>query len=133
MSFSMVTEIPPMTPERWIANLIGVASDIANREKRETRWLATDAYAWERPEEVINVLFDDSNFELFLDKYNSTFSAEQHSTAFTLRDDIKRYCDATPQWLNPEEVLADPRWHAIRESAAAFIAAFEDAWPTERS
>jgi hypothetical protein len=62
-----------VTPERWIANLIDVAGEIANKEKQEQRWLAPDAEAWERPEELINVLFDDSAFELFIDEYESTF------------------------------------------------------------
>jgi hypothetical protein len=39
-------EIPPMTPERWIANLIDAANDIANKDIQESRWLAPDAYAW---------------------------------------------------------------------------------------
>jgi len=122
-------EIPPMTPERWIANLIEDADEIANKEKQERRWLAPDAYAWERPEELINALFDDSNLELLIDEFGSTFSEEQRGAAFELRDDINRYCEATPPHLNPAEVLADPRWEAIRHKAAAFAAAFRDKWP----
>ena len=55
-------DMPPMTPEHWISNLIEAASDIADKEKQERRWPAPDAYAWEGPEEVIIVLFDDCNF-----------------------------------------------------------------------
>ena len=39
------------------------------------------------------------------------------------------FCDATPNWLDEKEVLADPGWKAIREGAKGFIAAFEDKWP----
>ena len=66
-----------MAPERWIANLIEAAGDFADKGKQESRWLAADAFAWERPEELICAFFDDSNFELFLDEYASTFTDEQ--------------------------------------------------------
>jgi hypothetical protein len=61
-----------MTPERWIGNLIEAAEMIGNSEKQERRWLAPDSMAWERPEELINVLFDDCNFELFIEQYGGT-------------------------------------------------------------
>ena len=120
-----------MTPERWIANLMEAASFIANKERQELRWLAPDAYAWERPGELINVLFDDCVFEGFLSEYASTFSDEQRRTAFELKDEMNSYCDATPGWLDPAEVLADPRWESIRQKAAAFVAAFKDKWPIQ--
>jgi hypothetical protein len=122
-------DILPMTPERWIANLVEAAADIADKEHQELRWLAPDAYAWERPEELINVLFDDCAFELFVEEYASTFSEEQRQTALGLRDEMISYCAATPSYLDPVEVLADPRWESIRQKAAAFVAAFKEKWP----
>jgi hypothetical protein len=119
-----------ITSGLWIANLVEVAEDIANRQHQELRWMAPDAHAWERPEELINVLFDDSVFEGFLEEYSSTFSAEQRRIAFKLRDDINRYCGTTLIKLDPQEVLADPRWETIRQEAAAFVAAFKGKWPT---
>jgi hypothetical protein len=124
-------EIPPITPELWTANLLDAAVEIANKEKQEQRWLAPDAKAWERPEELINVLFDDSNLELFIDEYGPTFVEDQRRAALDLRDDISRYCDKTPTWLDPSEVLADPRWETIRQKAAAFVSAFKEKWPLD--
>jgi hypothetical protein len=117
-----------MSPERWVANLIEAAVDIANREHQELRWLAPDAQAWERPEELICVLFDDCDFERFVDKFLPSFSEDQRRAAFTLRDNLNRYCDETPKWLDPAEVLGDPRWGTIREDAAAFVEAFRGRW-----
>jgi hypothetical protein len=122
-------ELSPMTPKRWIANLLEAATAIADKQHQEIRWLAVDAYAWERPEELMSVLFDDCVFEGFLDEHGSTFTEEQRSAAVELRDEVKLYCDSTPQWLDPKEVLADPRWEAIRQKAAAFVAAFKGKWP----
>jgi hypothetical protein len=36
----------PMTPERWLANILEVTAQIADGEQQERRWLAPDAYAW---------------------------------------------------------------------------------------
>jgi hypothetical protein len=117
--------------ERWVANLIEAAAHIADRAHQELRWSSPDAYAWERPEELIDVLWDDCAFEGFLDEFASAFSEEQSRTASALRDGLNRYCDDTPSHLNPAEVLADPRWEAIRQKAAAFVQAFEGKWPND--
>jgi hypothetical protein len=122
--------IPPMSVERWITNLLEAAAEIADKEHQELRWLATDAYAWERPEELINVLLDDCVFEGFIEECAPTFSAEQCDAACGLRDELNRYCNATPQWLDPAEVLVDPRWESIRRRAEAFAAAFKGNWPS---
>ena len=118
-----------MTPELWIANLVEAATDIADKQHQEIRWLAPDAYAWERPEELINVLVDDCVFEGFLNEYASTFSEEQRGAAFALRDELNRFCDATPPSLDPVQVLVDQRWESIRQRATTFIQAFKGKWP----
>jgi hypothetical protein len=121
----MHADIPPMTPDRWMANLLEAAGGIADKKKQESRWLAVDPHAWERPEELINALFDDANLELFLTEYASTFTEEQRLAGSELRDDLNCYSDAAPGWLDAAEVLADPRWDAIRQKASAFVAAFK--------
>jgi hypothetical protein len=118
-----------ITRELWISNLLDAASRIADKETQERRWLASDAYAWERPEELINVLFDDSCFDLFIEEFGGEFTDVQRDKAVLLKRLMDNYCDATPVWLDPAQVLADPRWEAIRESARAFVSAFKDKWP----
>jgi hypothetical protein len=123
-----------ITPERWLSNLIDAARSIADNERQERRWLAPDAYAWERPEEEINVLMDDSVFEGFLEKFGATFSLAQATTATALCDAVNAFCNPAPDdFLNPAEVLADPRWHDIRQKARSFISAFEGQWPPTNS
>jgi hypothetical protein len=123
-------DIPELTPERWIANLLEAISNIANREHQEERWLAQDAQAWECPDELINVL-DDCVFDGFVEKYAPTFSDEQQKAAFEFKDDLTRYCAMTPQHLESAKVLADPRWDGVRRKAEAFVAAFRDKWPSQ--
>lgn len=118
----------PITPEHWLASLIEVFDQIADKEHQERRWLAPDAYAWECPEELINCV-DDVVFDGFVEQFAATFSQEQRRAAFDLKNELKAYCDATPRRRKAAEVLSDERWDAIRQRAAEFIKAFRDKWP----
>ncbi len=116
-----------ITPERWMTNLIDAARSIADEARQVRRWLAPDAYAWERPEEEINVL-DDCVFDGFIETFAATFSPAQTNAATAFRDAVEAYSKATPGWLDSVDVLADPRWHDIRSKARAFIEEFEGKW-----
>jgi hypothetical protein len=126
-------DIPPITPELWLANLIDVLGEIANKQRQEERWLAMDALAWENPNELICSLFDDCVFDGFLAEFGSTFSAEQRSASFRLRGALDDFSNATPRVLDASEVLADPRWVNVRDQARAFISIFKDQWPSRIS
>jgi hypothetical protein len=115
--------------ERWIANLVDVAQDIANKEHQEHRWLALDRYAWEGPSELICAAFDDYVIEGFIEEFSPAFSEAQRSAALGFRDELNDYYDHTRQNLDPAVVLADPRWEGVRQRAVAFVAAFRDKWP----
>jgi hypothetical protein len=122
-------EVPSMTPERWLAKLLEVTAQIADRERQERRWLAPDANAWECPDELICTV-DDVVFDGFLERYLPTFSQEQREAALGFRDALHHYYEITPQHLDPAETLADPRWDFVRQKAAAFVAAFSSKWPS---
>jgi hypothetical protein len=122
-----------ITRELWISDLLEAASMIADKETQERRWLAPDACAWERPEELINVLFDDSNFDLFIEEFSVGFTESQHDAALRLKKEVDDFCDATPDYLDAAQVLVDPRWESIRERARVFITAFQDKWPRQQT
>jgi hypothetical protein len=121
------TDIPPITPQLWLTNILGVAEAIADKEHQEQRWLAPDAYAWERPEELISSL-DDVVLDGFIKNFNLTFSEPQREAAFGFQSAINEYCNATSTCLDPAETLADPRWWSIRQKAEQLIAAFKGTW-----
>lgn len=50
------------------------ARDLADAKHQEQRWLAVDAAAWEQPAELLNVLLDDMNFELYIEELSRAFS-----------------------------------------------------------
>jgi hypothetical protein len=120
-------DIPPITPQLWLVNILGAVTAIADKENQERRWLASDAYAWERPEELINTL-DDVVFDGFINDFALTFSESQREAAIGFQSAIDDFCSTTPEWLDPAETLADPGWWSIRQKAEQFIAAFQGRW-----
>lgn len=116
-------EVSLMNPERWLANILEVTAQIADREQQERRWLAPDAYGWECPDELICSV-DVVVFDGFLERYTPTFSEEQREAALGFRDALNHYCEITPDHLDPALTLADPGWDLVRQKAAALVAAF---------
>jgi hypothetical protein len=111
--------------ELWISNLVGSARAIGDSQRQQLRWLAPDAAAWERPAELLCVLLDDNQLELFLKEEGHSLSSTQLSTAALLEEAIK-YDVGPDGWRDPEEVLNDPSWEKVRQTARAFESAFEE-------
>ncbi len=125
---------PQIPPERWIANLLGAAQTISNRQYQEARWLADDALAWETPDEAINAL-DDCVLDGFIEQFAELLSPAQAKAAIEFRDEVDRHCKETSpqleatQQLEAKKVLADPAWEIVRSRASDFIQAFKGIWP----
>ena len=52
-------------------------------------------------------------------------SAHQIEELWKLRNIVDEYCKATPKYMNPRDVLSDPRWHKVVECAKETLKAFE--------
>lgn len=119
---------PQIPAERWVGNLIEAAELISNREYQETRWLAVDAFAWETPNETINTL-DDYVLNGFIEQFADSSSPTQAEAVVAFRDEVDRFCKASPKDLDAVQVLADPGWATVRSKASAFVKAFKGSWP----
>jgi hypothetical protein len=121
----MVMRQPQIPAERWVENLPEAAELIANREYQETQWLSPDAVAWETLDEAINTL-DDCVLDGFIEQFAESFSPDQAKAVLEFRDELDRYCSATPpQDFEAKGLLADPAWEIVRSRASGFIQAFE--------
>jgi hypothetical protein len=119
---------PQIPPQPWIGNLLEAARNIADRRLQESRWLAPDRKPWESPDEAINTL-DDCALPQFIETFSETFTAEQALAIAQFRDEVETYAKATPQHLEPSDVLADPRWESVRSRASQFVLSFQEKWP----
>jgi len=124
----MAMKDPQISAELWIENLLWAAEQIADRKFQESRWLAADRYAWESPNEAINTL-DDFVLDGFIEQFAESFSPPQAVAVIAFRDEVDRFCKASPKDLEATQVLADPGWQAVRSKACAFVKAFKGRWP----
>ena len=128
----MVMKEPQIPAECCVENLLQAAELIANREYQKTRWLAADAYAWDTPDEAINTL-DDYVLDGFIEQFAECFSPAQAKAVIAFRDEVDRYCIASPQHLEPRDVRADPAWEVVRTRASEFVRAFKGSWPNPQA
>jgi len=115
---------PKYPIERWKNNVLDAVESIADRDHQIANWLREDRPAWETPGEVVCVLFDDSQFELFLIDCDFSLNAQQRLAGQSLLSRLNHFCDNTPQSFDPTETLNDPRWEDIQAAARHFIDVF---------
>lgn len=75
------------------------------------------------PDEEINRLFSDLDFEDFLESQSVILTANQRQLGVDLRDAMLAFIEGTPTVLDAHKVFDDPRWGNIRSLAAKFSAA----------
>jgi hypothetical protein len=118
----------PITPERWISNLLEVAMSIADRRMQEDKWAAGTWNIWEHPDEMVNTV-DAYVLDGFIEAFPTILSPEQKSSAQRFRDDVNHFCASSADTLVPAELLSDPNWERVRQSAADFVQAYAGKWP----
>jgi hypothetical protein len=118
----------PITPERWISNLLQVANLIADRRMQEDKWAAGTWSIWEYPDEMLNTL-DDCVLDGFIDAFPTMLSPEQDSSVRRFRDEVDSFCASSADTLEPPELLLNPNWERVRQSADEFVEAFDGKWP----
>ncbi len=112
-----------MNREEWIAQILDVVGDIASREYQERAWLGIGPEV-SSPTEVYNQLFDDNTFDLFFEKYGATFTPFQLKAWKDLESKMEEYGQDDEKLDDPHQVINDPEWQQVRESAACFLTAF---------
>jgi hypothetical protein len=115
-------------PERWISNLLEVATSLSDRKMQEEKWAAGTWNIWEDPDEMINTT-DDYVLDGFVEAFPSIFSSEQESAARRFRDEVDHFCASSSATLEPAELVSDANWEQLRQSADEFIKAFAGRWP----
>ena len=113
-----------ITYEFWVRNLIEAAADISNAERQAQRWIAPDAAAWERPAELLCVLLDDMNFELFIEQNPERLSEVQLRAATEFAQAALSFDCGPDGWRDPHDVLRDPAWEGVQMKGRAFESAF---------
>jgi hypothetical protein len=69
------------------------------------------------PGELINQLYHDYNFELFVDDTKIGLTSSQREAAQTFLKKVSEFCDQAGLLMDPWATIDDPRWDAIRNAA----------------
>lgn len=124
--------IDPITQEIRQAHMDNILLDsikrIADLEYQHKSWIEgsipNNVDCWE---ETMCQFFDDASIDDLLEEIDPNYgwSDKQIEELWKLRNILDDYCEATPKYMNPRDVLSDPRWHKVVACAKETLQAFE--------
>ena len=79
------------------------------------------------PDEIYQVLMEDSRPDSFFEEFAKTFTTSQMLSWHEFRSQFERYYDKMPLHADPRSVLDDPEWDLVRKAAQTFVRAFSSA------
>jgi hypothetical protein len=109
-----------MTPKDvWIQNVIEFLKQIASAEFQEKGWVRNEIHDYCTFVETMCGLFDDSNFEDFIDNKaaNWGYTDEQIKKLDKLRHALNAFDAKHGCYEDPALIVKDPEWLKIREMA----------------
>jgi hypothetical protein len=112
-----------MDADFWRANILETVQQISDKKYQEATWLGKSEKI-SSPEELYCTLFDDFLFDYFLSDRDNNLSEGQLSLGAQLKDKINSF-SRIDSYQNPMEILNDPQWEEIRQTAARFLLSFE--------
>jgi hypothetical protein len=105
--------------QAWRAVLEGVVDSIADEEMQRRSWFGIGPEVWS-PDEAFCQFFGDADAEEFLAREDTGLDPEQLAAGRHLLELMRKLSDQTPEHINPDQLIDDPRWQEIRKSAAYF-------------
>ena len=108
----------------WRKAIHKIAGELASRDFQERSWFGFGDY-FSSPEEMYCQLFDDFQFDAFLDDLDNGLTDEQRMCGRELANALSRYSERIGEQPIPEKVINDPDWAVIRTHAEAFCRSLE--------
>jgi hypothetical protein len=108
----------------WVGEIKKVLSEICDEEFQKKYWILGDPKIVSSFEETINRLFDDLNFDGFLEKYRETQNDELdvYNELIRLRDSLSSFLAVLPSIVDPKVVVGNDEWKKIGLQAKALVA-----------
>lgn len=114
----------PVDLKAWRKVVEQTVGGIADESLQRRSWFGLGPEV-SSPDEEFNQLFGDAAIEEFLQRDDNGLNdlqAEAGRHLVKLMNDLLRQ---TPQHIEPDDLIDDPRWQRIREAAARFSALLE--------
>jgi hypothetical protein len=115
--------ISMLSRQDWLDLIFESVRPIADRDFQEKAWFGK-SHAVSSPDEVYCQLFDDHNFELFLETSRATLTPEQVAAWLDLQAKMDLFAKQYGDYLDPYIVFNDPHWKEVQANASAFLVAF---------
>jgi len=111
----------PVDVGAWRTVVEQVVGWIANEEGQRRAWFGRGPDV-SSPDDDFCAFFGDAAIPEFLDRIDARLSPRQMEAGRQLVSLMRELSDATPQHIDPESLIDDPRWQQIRAAAARFSA-----------
>jgi hypothetical protein len=108
-----------MNLNAWRKVVEQVVGGIANEALQRRAWFGIGPEE-SSPDEEFCMFFDDAAIEAFLDRDDAGLDDKQVKAGKHLVKLMSELSDQTPEHIEPEDLIDDPRWQEIRKAAALF-------------
>jgi hypothetical protein len=121
-----------MSYDDWLACILHAAQNIASRAFQEDAWKAGGKLV-SSPDEVYQVLIEDCTPDLFFEVHGKSLSDQQVRCWNDLKSRLTSYYERMPLHPDHAQVLEDPEWDVVRQTAAKLVLVFNgnSAQPSE--
>lgn len=113
-----------MNKQEWLQGIYKIVTEISDRTFQERIWIKGEGPQVSSWTEVICRLFDDYDFDSFLDEYATQIgiSSTLHKHLYQLRDKLNTY----QQKETDAEIVVDPEWQQISQFAQDILGSLEN-------
>jgi hypothetical protein len=105
--------------DAWRRVLEDIVDSIADEELQRRSWFGLGPEIWS-PDEAFNQFFGDAAVEEFLDRGDTGLTRRQVNSGRKLVALMQELSAATPEHIDPADLVDDPRWRRIRAAATRF-------------
>jgi hypothetical protein len=110
----------PITSTQWKEFIKGTLDRISDENYQRLAWFNRHEEQ-SSPGELINQLYHDNNFEDFIDNDEIGLTSSQREIANGFLEQLLKFCDQAPRFIDPRATIDDPRWDAIRKAARSLM------------
>ena len=108
----------------WTKLIINSVDRVSDKSYQDRSWFGGSKEI-SSPNEMFCELFDDLDFESYLESGNVALTSTQRSSGEILKEKMNNYLVPTGDFLDPRKVIDDPAWHEIRAAASDFVSAMK--------
>ncbi len=105
----------------WKSNIRHLIKDISDIEYQKIAWFGLDKDIVDSPGEMYCALFDDLNFEIFLERSDEDISDCQRKQGYKLIEKMNSIDELYIDNVNLDDFINSKEWEDVRKEAKLFL------------